>query len=247
MDKMQMSSFEENLRKEVSAKVVPSPTDFEEVKVEMLTGEDCLIDEFAHLEYEALERAYMYSRNGLPFTEDDFKIYCRLMILQRIQWVVGPKPMFRPEEQIIIPSFLYVVSSNIGKVIDVERGLTFIPYTTWDGNYAECKEMDDKTAAMKKKEITQRISKFLQNTPGYEGSLGYKKDKRGELEFMAMQVVSEGEHYIAYENAQAHPVYAFIASIILTGMDSKSMTRKPYVKYADINLLKQLLWEFTSL
>lgn len=229
MKMLQPSSLEEQLRKSVSAKVIPSPKGFETIEVEVLTDES-LIDKFAKIEYAALEIAFAHSRTGLPFTEEEFTDYCKSIVKDRVAWVRNDRQAmhFRPEFRIAVPALLYVVTSNIGNAYDVVRGITLKPTTSYQHVLT--------------KDRREEISMFLQSIPSYEGALGYLKDKNGTWDFMSMQTINA---FIWNENAQAHPVYSFIAAVV--GPKQLQSSLQTYVKYGNIDLLSELLWEFTSL
>lgn len=229
MKMMHQSSVEEQMRKSISARIIPSPADFETIEVKVLT-DGSLIDKFAEVEYNALEIAFAHAKTGVPFTKDEFVNYCKSYIKDRVEWVDGNRSemQFRPEERIAAPALLYVISSNIGKAYDVSRGLTLVPKT-------EYKHVLSKEQRLK-------ISMFLQSIDTYEGALGYLKDKNGSWDFMSMQVI---DNFICNENANAHPVYAFIASVV--GPIQLQSALKTYVQYGNLDLLSELLWEFASI
>lgn len=206
--------------------VAPVFLKVQEVTVSFL-NEGSLIDKYAEIEYSAIE--YAYQPSPMPFTKEEFKNYCLNLVLSRIQYVLNKKPLVYPTDHIMVPSFLMNIIMQIGIAQDLKLGISVKPA-----------EPDSVPAVAIEK--MREISFYLEALKGYEGGFGYPRDKAGSWDLMTMQLIG---NEIQRFDAEAHPVYALMASVI--GPKLIESVLSPLVKYGDSTLFEGLLWQLTSI
>lgn len=190
-------------------------------------NEGSLIDKYAEIEYAAIE--YAMKNQTMPFTKEKFVQYCTTIVVSRIQYVLNKKPIVYPTDHIMVPSFLMNIIMQIGIAQDLKLGLSVRP--------AEPEEVS--TLAI---EEIRKISFYLEALKGYEGGFGYPRDKAGSWDLMTMQLI---DNEIQRHDAEAHPVYALMASVI--GPKLIESVLSPLVRYGDCTLFEGLLWQLTSI
>jgi hypothetical protein len=215
-----------------------------------------MLAKYSEIEYQALHAKVTLSGGEVPFTMEEFKEYIRALVYSRVAWVNSLKYVVHPNEPIAVPAFLSVVLMNIGNAEEVSLGLRLVPeikgmfhiVEKGEGNNKEkvweVKPFNiiEKDLKLANKDLMQKISNYLKAIEGYEYGKGYLKDKSGTFDFMSMQVV---DSYITHHEAQAHPVYALLASILQPHLVASALS--PLVRYGSVEFLKGLLWEVTAI
>jgi len=234
----------ESYKKLVNSRLIPVPRSYDEIDVTFEVGEGTMLMEYADIEYQALCARIQLTGGEVPFSDEEFRSYIKTLLYSRVAWVRNVKYIIHPNDPIVVPAFLSVVLMNIGNAEDVSLGVRLIP---------RIEGMVDEKGVVKPLETIRddlgllevfnmrKISNYLQSVDGYNYSKGYIKDKSGVFDFMSMQVV---ENYIVHHNADSHPVYALMASILQPHMVASVLS--PLVKYGSVSFLHGLLWEVTA-
>lgn len=242
---MMDSKQDEAYRKVAEENVQPHPQKQETITVEMC-GKGSLVDDFAAVEYSAIEAHIKRTGGIVPFSKDEFLKYCRTFLQSRIGWVNGLGYIIHPLERVICPAFVSTICMNIGNAVEVSLGITLVPKMTETGVTPDPKlSREEQLVLMYDVLPLQRvkeISMFLRTIPEYHGSLGYVKDKSGVFDFMSMQLING---VILHHDANPHPVYALMASVV--GPHMVASVLSPLVRYGDSAFLSNLLWEVTSI
>lgn len=118
---------------------------------------------------------------------------------------------------IAVPVFWYQVLIGIGKAIDRDYSIEFIPGTS-------TRESD--LLAPEEMQMISDVMFRLQNN-GFKVVAGIPKDENGELDFMAMCHVEET--VLSYR--KTHPVYGFLAAFFSSQEVSKALGTLVRIKY----------------
>jgi len=170
----------------------------------------------------------------LKFSLEDLTSAIEHVLFSRITYVRGEraKEWFRPTDtSIYLPSALHVVFSNIGKAEDKDIGV-----------YLEPKFVPSKSFKLdfeKAKKTMAQLAVF--EHWGFTFARGFLRDKKGDFEFMTMQLI---ETTIMRHNKEAHPVKALLASFFLKGAIESVLT--PRVTYGNYQLLERLVENLVS-
>lgn len=218
--------FRDLAEKNVSPKFIEAKT----YKVKLFE-EGNLFNKYVSIEQKALE--YAISRKGQQssYTDDllrKFPDYCKALVASRVDYVLGGRPVVKPMDHVMVPSFLMNIIMQIGEVMDLSTGIRLLP-----------EEVDTPSISL---DEMREISMLLESIREYEGGFGYPKDKSGSWEFMTMWLVGT---QLQRFSADAHPVYALMASVI--GLKQIESVLNPLVTYGDTNLFEGLLWQLTSI
>lgn len=226
--------------KQIAKGLTPSVHEYKEVEAVIMPVEvDVLpkgLVEYTEEEYYAIENTV--TANGKSFPEDitleKFRAYCMYCIMQRVKWVRNERPDFRPQDNLIFPSLLAVISENVGEVTADREALVIRPVIT--------KETEDYINANITKPEVERISRFLEKSvPGYQGSKGYVKSKIGVADYMLMQVV---QGIVSSTRHDSHPVYALLADIL--GIKIIDSALNPTQKYGESVYFGALMSQLTT-
>lgn len=231
----------ESYKKLVSGRVAPAPHNYEEVTVGFEVDDASMLAQYGRTEYTALEAKIGHSGGQLPFSEDEFLKYIRTLVISRILWVRNEKTIVVPTDPISVPAFLSVILMNIGNADEPTLGLRLIPAIQAPEDVK--KGGDSKKEGLSTLDINEmrRISSYLASIDGYSFSKGYLRDKSGVFDFMSMQFV---DGYIMHHNADSHPVYALLASVMKPHIITSALS--PLVRYGSEDFLGGLLWEVTA-
>lgn len=214
-------------------------------------NEGCLIDEFAKEDYFAIETKVSLNGGRLNFSVEEYKQFCRTFVIERTKWVNGVSCIHPKTPGMYIPAFISVILLNIGQATDYSLGIQLTPEIPKDKNSMDIKQI-------------QRISSTLKNIQGFDGSTEMPQDKSGCFDFMSMQLVqtkiSQGEtsvtlNEVQHHNADSHPVYAFLSSVVGTKLvttaiegaeKSQIYGLDAMVRYGNTDMYGGLLCQVTS-
>lgn len=115
------------------------------------------------------------------------------------------------------PVLWYQVLIGIGKALDTDYGIEFIPGTSTDEK--------DLLAPEQMLAISDLMFRFQNN--GFKVVAGVPMDEKGELDFMAMAHVEET--VLSYR--KSHPVYGFLASFFASQEVSAALGALVRIKY----------------
>lgn len=228
-------------------KVTPRVLDDVIVQVEFSTKKG-IFEDYIQAEYSALVYyEQQHGRGDLPdwLTEDVFSKYCASALVSRIMWV-NDKPrdvIFRPEEDVLVPSLLDNILKNIGKVSDPKLGITLMPTLAEDMKWSASEGNNSAETDVLDRETIFRVSSFLKKTAGYIGGLGYLKDKSGTWDFMTMQCLETSVYNFTPDS---HPAYSLLAAVVAPAWLKSAVDWSPRVRYGNLTFYKTLLTDLTS-
>lgn len=194
----------------------------EEVKVSINVNSSVLGSYVEEL-YANLDQAVSLKGGLLKFSEEELHDYIAMLIKTRVDYVNGQKVVFRPTDNVCVPSYISVVLSNIGVVDCVEFGLVLRP------------SCDDVSVGL---DTMQKLSRSLQNLGpyGFEYAKGYERSKDGSFDFMAMSLVDD---FIVAASKDPHPVYALLSATV--GLKGIEASLSPRITYGHITHFERLV------
>lgn len=214
--------------------VKPHYVEMQEIEVDFFT-EGNLITDYAEVEFKAISYEASKFNWSVPFSQEEFIQYCKVIVTSRIAWILGDTPhlKFRPTDNIMTPSLIDAICKQIGLCVNTKLGVilkpkmpSFVTSDTWKVDMNKMME----------------ISYFLTSMDNYVGARGYLRDKQGVWDFMTMQLI---DNQIKNPTMDPHPVYSVFAAVIGPKMISSVLS--PLVKYGDLDVYRGLLWELTSI
>jgi hypothetical protein len=227
-----ISQNAEQRYRKVVTNVTPKFFEWQEVEVNLLT-DGCLIEEYARVEYAAIQARLQLTGGSVSFTEQEFIKFCMTYVYARVQWVNGKTYLHPREKGLVIPSFLSLILQNIGRAASYDLGIELIPVFPTEVGGLEFKPMDVNEM--------RKISADLKVISDYEGASELPRDKSGCFEFMSMQLIDDR---IRSHTRDHHNVYALMASVM--GPSLVRSVLDPLVVYGEQRLFRGLLWELTS-
>jgi hypothetical protein len=213
--------------RDASESIKPSYLVAQKVIVEFFPTMGAL-ESYVNVEYSAIQLESQREGVDVTFTEEEFAKYCNTLIQSRVAWVNGDmrNVIIHPQDHIACPSLLDAILKNLGIVFDTRQGLTLVPHVT--------------DLPILTRDRMHEISFILFAMQGYICGTGYIADKSGTVEFMSMQLETE----TLVSELNVHPAYSTLASVV--GPTWTGVNSAPRIKYGDLSVYKELLWQMTS-
>lgn len=211
---------------------VPTPVGYEKVgvRVDLLAN---LLEVYSVELYTQLENVVLGRGGKLSFTNDDFTRYIRTLVKIRIDYVNNNRPMFRPNDRVVVPAFISEVLSNLGLVSDLSIGVDLYP--VYDA-------IDDALVFEEKGFLRVSNAMLLLANYGFEFALAMPRDKSGSWEFMTMFMIND--HIVAPKN-ESHAVYALLASVL--EMQLLASVYTPRVNYGNRSFFERIIRQIATL
>lgn len=210
----------------------PTPVSFDRlgVKVNLLAR---LLEEYSSALYTQLE-SVVFGRGGkVPFTVEDFIRYNRTLVKARVDYVNNNRPLVRPSDRVVVPAFLAEVLTNLGIVSALDIGVELYPV-------CELLEITDVLQLDEFLTISNNLKLFVRD--GFEYSEAMPRDRSGSYDFMTMFMI---ENEVVAPKADAHPVYALLASVL--EMKMLTSVYSPRVNYGNRSLFSSLIRQIATL
>lgn len=159
-------------------------------------------------------------------TEQELQDYFEGIVAIRVQSVSGTCKVWREAKQLLIPSWIEFTISQIGEVIDTDRGLRFVPKFEHDVNIVSMLETSNKLRAFTSDGVSMSKDAFPRSISG-------------DPETMSMTII---DSYVKAQSKDCHPVASYIAAFLGFKLQEEASFRVLYgVRYDDVNFIKAML------
>lgn len=219
------------VRKLAEESVTPAPNSFDEVDVFIDPYAEVLTEYVTEL-YSNLENVVTMRGGILGFDEDQLLQYCSNLVVIRVDYVNGHRPMYRPNDSVAVPAYLSVVLSNIGKASHIDLGVELRPVVE-----------DDKRPKISPDEMMALSRKLMAlGSFGFEYAKGYERSREGSYDFMTMTVM---KGMVLATTRDSHPVNALLAASI--NMRGIEIILSPRITYGSVAHFKSLIRHLAAL
>lgn len=179
-------------------------------------------------------RAYameFYRRNpvraeAVNITEEELAEYFTSLVALRVQCVQGKCKLWREAKALLIPAWVEFTLSQIGEVVDTDRGLRFIPTF----------EKDVDIDAMLS--TSNKLRSFIPD------GVVLNKDAlprgiEGDYETMSMAIIG---NYVNSQSKDSHPIASYVAAFLGFKLLEETSFKMLYrVRYDDVQFIKRSL------
>lgn len=159
-------------------------------------------------------------------TEAELQKYFEGILAIRVASIGGDCKVWREAKALYIPSWIEFTISQIGEVIDVDRGLRFIPQFNADVDMNAMLETSDKLRSF----ISDGVAMSKDAFP---------RSSTGDIDTMSMAIIGD---YVSSQTKDAHPIASYIAAFLGFKLQEEVNFRALYrVRYDDVNFIRAML------
>lgn len=219
-----------NVDLEITSKE-PYPED--PVTVEVTVAASKVMADFAAAIVEEMYRMNYDKAKQVNLTEDELTTYFEYLLTKRIQCVHMVCKDFRLLKLLYIPSYVQFTLSLIGRAIDRDQGLIFMPKLVNCDDIAKVNiaEFADMLA------ISEKLASFENELQMVRDAM--PRDIDGDLNFMSTALIGE---YVAACRKIDHPMTTYVTTFLDMRLKEESTYALLYRrKYGDARLIAQVL------
>lgn len=202
----------------------PTSASFELISVEI--NPKMMLNDYAKAYVQEFHRRNPARAEAVGLTEEELYDYFVGLIAIRIESVNGGCKAWREAKQLLIPSWIEFTLSQIGEVVDVDRGLRFIPTLNHPVEIDKLLTVSDKLRAFIPDGVSLHKDAFPRGT-------------EGDPETMSMAIIGQ---YVYSQSKDAHPIASYVASFLGFKLMEEATFKMLYrVRYDDISFIKSML------
>lgn len=202
----------------------PTSAALEEICVEI--DPNMMLNDYAKAYVNEFHRRNPARAAAVNVTEQELQMYFTGLLLIRIETVNGNCKHWREAKQLLIPSWIEFTLSQIGEVVDVDRGLRILP--TMQGHY-------DIEALLT---VSEKLRYFTADGICLHRD-AFPRDKAGDEETMTMAIIGQ---YVYSQSKDSHPIASYVASFLGFKLLEETTFKMLYrVRYDDIKFIRSML------
>lgn len=208
----------------------PTSTSLESIDVTI--DKDLILTDFASAYFKELVRRNPVRVDAVGITEDELSAYFTGIVTLRVECVNGVCKVWRQIKQLLIPAWIEFVITQIGEVIDVDRGLKIRPVISESYDLDAMFETSDKLRAF----ITDGV---VLNRDAFP------REQTGDYETMSMAIIND---YVQSQSKDSHPIASYVAAFLGFKLQEEAAFKMLYrVRYDDVEFIKSMLLREGSL
>lgn len=169
----------------------------EEVKITL--DPSVMMDDFARAFLNECERVNPLTFDRVGLTEEDMVNYCRFLLTARVDCIHDRCHIWHDLKDLVIPSFIQLSLSCVGRYNDMNRGLVFIPEI----------EIDSPLTIKDAREISKKIEYFNKDIVIYKDAM--PRSKEGDADVMTCALIN---NVISSVDHIDHDVFSYISAFL---------------------------------
>lgn len=205
---------------------IPTTVKLDEVSINL--DSSIILKQFAVAYAKDLARRQPVRAKEVNLTAEELYEYFQGLLKIRVDSIHGTCSVWRQAKALYMPCWIEFVLTQIGIVVDRERGLKLDP------KFEFTLDME------KMKETSERLSSFMTG----EGAVVLVKDafprkEEGDMETMSMAIIGD---YVCSMAKTSHPIASYVAGFLGFTLEKETAFKMLYrVRYDDIEMLRELL------
>lgn len=208
----------------------PTTSDLDEIKVKI--DPTLMLGDFAVAYEKELYRRNPTRAEQINLTAEELETYFKGIIAIRVKSVNSKVPDWRQAKELYIPTWIQFVISQIGQVIDTNRGLIITP--VYEDSY-DISSMLDTSSRLRAFEV-DGVSMHKDAFP---------RDKEGDQDMMTMAVIGD---YVKSMSETPHPIQSYVSAFIGAKLEEEAAFKVLYrVRYDDVKFIRAMLLHEESL
>lgn len=202
------------------------PASVELEVVEVAIDSQLMLSDYAKAYVSEFQRRNPVRAETVGLTDDELFYYFEGLIALRVQSVRGECKVWREAKQLLIPSWIEFTLSQIGEVVDVDRGLKLVPVFQKDVDISKMLATSDKLRAF----LPDGISLHKDAFP---------RSREGDAETMAMAILGS---YVQSQSKDSHPISSYVAAFLGFKLKEEAAFKMLYrVRYDDVQFIRAML------
>jgi hypothetical protein len=175
----------------------PAAKEAEEVIVDIRP--EIMMDDFAVAFLRECERINPLTFERVNLTDKEMIQYCRFLMVSRIQCIEGSCRIWNGLKDLMIPSFIQLCLSLVGRYHDIDHGLIFIPKT----------RVKAPITLEEARIISGKIEAFKANVVMFKDAM--PRSSEGDSEVMTCALIN---NVIASVDHVGHDVFTYISAFM---------------------------------
>lgn len=202
----------------------PTTASFETISVKIVP--EVMLADYALAYANEFHRRNPVKAEAVNLTKEELQDYFTGLLIIRVQYVNGACKVWREAKQLLIPTWIEFTLSQIGKVVDADRGLCFVPTIEGIVDISKLLAVSDKLRSFLPDGISLHKDAFPRST-------------EGDVETMSMAVIGQ---YVYSQSKDAHPISSYVASFLGFKLQEEAAYKMLYrVRYDDIEFIRAML------
>lgn len=202
----------------------PTTTKQEEIVVDLDTA--TMIDDYAKAFVNELRRRNPIRANEVDLTYEEMVYYLSGLMRIRVESLAKACKAWREAKSLWIPCFYEFVITQVGIVVDVDKGLKITPHFEFDYDIQKLMDISGKLRLFKNDGVSLVKDAF-------------PREDEGDAETMTMCIVND---YIMSMSKDSHPIAAYVAAFIGAKLREEATFKLLYrVRYDDVSFIRCML------
>lgn len=201
-------------------------------KIDVTIDPNLILSDFAKAYLSELQRRNSIRAKSVAITEAELKEYFISIIAIRVQSVRGNCPVWREAKALFIPTWIEFVITEIGEVVDVDRGLLFTPVFEHQYDIKKLLATSDKLRAFRSDGVSMSKDAF-------------PRKPEGDYETMSMVIIND---YVQSISKDSHPIASYVAAFLGFKLKEEASFKMLYrIRYDDVDFIRTMLLREESL
>lgn len=202
------------------------PTTTQLEKIVVTIDPDLMLNGYASAYTNELQRRNPTRFAAVNITEDELNYYFKGILAIRVESVNDVCKVWREAKQLLIPSWIEFVISQVGEFVDTDRGLFFTPSFTFEYDMESLLNISDKLRAFINDGVTMSKDAF-------------PRGKGGDYETMSMAIIND---YVQSQSKDSHPIASYVAAFLGFKLQEEAAFKMLYrVRYDDVAFIRTML------
>lgn len=194
--------------------------------IEVTINPDLLISGYADAYSKELYRRNPGRAQQVNLTADNLYSYFKGCLAIRIESLTGNCKVWRQAKSLLIPAWIEFTLSQVGVVIDTDRGLRLQPTFSYDYDINELLETSNKLRSFMADGLVLNRDAF-------------PRSDEGDPDTMSMAII---DGFVQSQSRDAHPITSYIAAFLGFKIKEEAVFKLLYrVRYDDVNFISSML------
>lgn len=202
------------------------PTTAKMEKIILNLNPDVMVNDYARAYVKELFRRNPVRATEARLTEEELSYYFSGILAIRVKSINNDCPEWRQAKALYIPCFYEFVITEVGKVVDADRGFEIVPY------YVASYDMDSLL------EISERLRIFMADGIAMVKD-AFPRTDAGDRDAMTMAII---DGYVRSMSKDAHPIASYVSAFLGAKLKEEETFNLLYrVRYDDVEFIRSML------
>lgn len=202
----------------------PTTSTIEEIKVKI--DPNIFISDYAKAYKSELGRRNPARDAAVDLTIEELQKYFLGILAIRFDQIEGECKVWRQAKELYIPAWIQFVISQVGRVVDVEKGLVMIPIYKGEYDINELLDISNKLQVFKPDGVSLLKDAFPRTTDG-------------DKDLMSMAII---DGYVKAMSKIPHPIQSYVSAFLGMQLEKEAAFKVIYrIRYDDVEFIRTML------